>query len=361
MLNSQNYITEAENYAKQDDIHTAIGYYRKALFIEKSQPASVYIGFANCLYANNELKEAEQIFLKLLNILEDKVDPLIGLAKVAEAHQNWGQALQYLERCIEHYPQHPQYSWWLHKKLEILFKNLNLESLSGQKLKSRSDDKNKLDKNSQQVINIYKLLAQQHYFPSANPYNLTISHEQHFVWFRVAKVATRSMYNYLLSNNITLDVEHCYNLHYPINTYQDYYKFAFVRNPWDRLASCWFSKIINGNHFNFDPHTLEKMQSFEHFVSFVASLDISSCDSHLRLQSRLIDLNQLDYLGRFETLQEDITHVFHTLDIPLENFGHENQSKSKGDYRQYYNDITCEKVSKIYKKDIQIFGYQFDN
>jgi len=178
------------------------------------------------------------------------------------------------------------------------------------------------------------------------------------MWFRVAKVCSRTIY-FHLKRNVRLDCEHAYNIIYPINLYSDYFKFSFVRNPWDRLVSCWYNKVIQSNYFSFNDDRYEKMQLFEKFVDYVSTLDINTCDRHLKLQSSLIDLNEIDYIGRFETFAEDYTAICQKLDIPLDNFIHKNKSLKTKHYTEFYTDELREKVHQIYLKDIQIFGYKF--
>lgn len=100
------------------------------------------------------------------------------------------------------------------------------------------------------------------------------------------------------------------------------------------------------------------MQEFSNFVSFVEKRDIEKCDIHLRLQSRLIDLNNLDFLGRFESFYEDLEFVFNNIGCKLTNFEVINAT-SKAHFTAYYTDELIQRVAKIYKKDIQIFGYRF--
>ncbi len=46
------------------------------------------------------------------------------------------------------------------------------------------------------------------YIPSNERYNITICHEKKFVWFRVAKVGTRTTFNVFEQAKINLDAEH---------------------------------------------------------------------------------------------------------------------------------------------------------
>lgn len=209
----------------------------------------------------------------------------------------------------------------------------------------------------------HSLLKYIPYIPSNEGYNITISHERKFIWFRVAKVGTRTIFDMFDQAQIKIDVEHPMACRYPVNLYKDYFKFAFVRNPWERIVSCWRNKVVDCNYFNFSSDKLEELQSFEKFVDYVSELEIESCDHHLRLQSKLIDLNNLDYLGRFENFEKHLNEVVELLKVDLKGgIGHKNVStKNKSSYKDYYNEELKHKVYKIYKRDIDIFAYNFGN
>lgn len=228
-------------------------------------------------------------------------------------------------------------------------------------MKTLASNPYRLDRCSKIIQSFYAKVASLPHIPSASRYNLTISHERKFMWFRVAKVGTRTVLNHLRLNGANLDVDHGNELHYPIKKYRSYFKFAFVRNPWARLASCWRDKVVRSNMFNFQTSVLNAMQNFDCFVEFVSSLDIENCDRHLKSQSSLIDLNEIDYLGHLETFERDSTHVFEKIGLPADSVVRHNATSNRNDYRELYSESIIKTVSDIYRKDIQIFGYKFDS
>ena len=192
-------------------------------------------------------------------------------------------------------------------------------------------------------------------YPSDIPYNLTISDKKKFIWFRVGKVGSRTILDVFRQANIELAAEHPFDVHYPVNSYKSYFRFAFVRNPWDRLVSYWRDKVIRRNKFDFS----DSEQGFESFVDYIAmKVDMERGNPHLRLQSSLIDLNHIDFLGRFENFQTDLREVMGLLDIEA-TIKKKNASGRKADYHEYYTERTREKVAELYKKDIRIFNYEF--
>ncbi|MEO9966916.1 MAG: sulfotransferase family 2 domain-containing protein [Reichenbachiella sp.] len=193
---------------------------------------------------------------------------------------------------------------------------------------------------------------------SQDNYNLTICDKPKFIWFRVAKVCTRSIFDHLKNSGLDLDAEQAMCVHYSPAMYSEYFKFAFVRNPWSRLVSCWKNKVVESNYFKFSSNELAKMQQFENFVKYVATLDIERCDHHLRLQSKLIDLNNVDFVGRFENFEQDFKHVQEVLKMEPMSIPHLNRSGANN--QVYYTDDLKGRVAEIYKKDINLFSYKFE-
>ena len=195
--------------------------------------------------------------------------------------------------------------------------------------------------------------------PWSRKYNLTISHQHQFIWFRVPKNGTRTLLKSLDSNGVKLDVVEAFMCRYPVRTYRDYYKFAVVRNPWDRLVSCWHNKILRKNSFRLSEDLHRKLQDFPAFVDFVAVKDIERCDDHFKSQSALIDLDEVDHLIRMESFEEGVARVFRTIGIEPFDIRSTNRTSSRKHYADYYTDETRDIVGRIYEKDIHNFDYLF--
>lgn len=191
-------------------------------------------------------------------------------------------------------------------------------------------------------------------------YNLTVSHHHRFLWFRVAKVGTRTLLGYFRDHGIPLDVEHAARLRYPTALFSDYYKFAFVRHPLDRFVSAWRDKVIHYNHFGFDEETHARMQRIEAFAEWAAGQDLADLervDRHLALQVRLVDLTQVDYLGRLETFDADFAAVCDHLRLPVVVPEARNQSVPRGGPDPEHSEDLVAIVREAYRLDFQVFGY----
>ena len=133
----------------------------------------------------------------------------------------------------------------------------------------------------------------------------------------------------------------------------DYYKFAFVRNPFDRFVSyCSFMTREHGD-FDRDPQGTMRRILFE-----LRPLN----HVHFQPQYTLLvdDRGELatDFIGRVETMQQSYDELCARIGIPGRALERVNDSR-RGDYRQYYDHALFEGVSRLYAGDLQRFGYGF--
>ena len=190
-------------------------------------------------------------------------------------------------------------------------------------------------------------------------YNITVSHEARFIWYRVAKVGTRTILAHLRDSPLSLDIEQGFALTPNPEIRDSYFSFGFVRNPWERLVSCYQNKIIDGGPGLY-LGALGNPKGFQAFVEAVVAKDLHACNPHIRLQSALLDLNTIKFVGRYERFAQDLRQIFATLDIPLEEIQTHNASGGGKNFRSHYTPKLVDLVSDAYKRDIQIFGYSFE-
>jgi chondroitin 4-sulfotransferase 11 len=140
--------------------------------------------------------------------------------------------------------------------------------------------------------------------------------------------------------------------------YSSYFKFAFVRNPWERCLSAhrWFIQNDDLGNIPF--------RKFMH--TYFSEPSLQSCTRRyfqkMDLQKNWItdgdDKIIIDFIGRFENLQEDFNTICDRIGIPKQQLPHRNKTNHKH-YTEYYDGETRQIVAEKYAKDIEMFGYKF--
>jgi hypothetical protein len=139
-----------------------------------------------------------------------------------------------------------------------------------------------------------------------------------------------------------------------------YYSFTFVRNPWDRFVSAFhYLKKGGRNNCLHDINAGKALKNYN-FSSFAKDFTFQKFNFvHFAEQLFFIGQpNQLNFIGRFENLQQDFNTVCDKIGIPRQQLSHMNKSKHKH-YSEYYDDETREIVAEKYARDIEYFGYKF--
>ncbi len=151
-------------------------------------------------------------------------------------------------------------------------------------------------------------------------------------------------------------------------TWKEYYKLTFVRNPYDRLVSAWAFLTSEGRGAG-------KLNiNFPDFVKAVVNSDYRLLDKNLReidyvdlewhtmpMVKHLKDANgeiSMDFIGKVESFDSDCKSIFERFDLSTLNIVNVriNASTHK-DYQQLYNSELESLVYNFYKEDFETFGY----
>lgn len=155
---------------------------------------------------------------------------------------------------------------------------------------------------------------------------------------------------------------------------EGYWSFGFVRNPWARMVS-WYSMIDTWNH-RFGPasgrpqegqwgstrdgNTLWRaVSTYADFEEFV----LRGTAEQERLAMPQLDYlvageRRADFVGRTESLAQDMVAVQRRLGIDVADVPHRN-ARTTGSYRDYYTDASRRRVAQVYAADVEEFGYEF--
>lgn len=144
-----------------------------------------------------------------------------------------------------------------------------------------------------------------------------------------------------------------YNVHS-----DEFFSFAFVRNPWDLVASeiRYFQKYEQVT-FN-RPTFLENVRILVNYKGALWGHDFSPQYNYLRNKKGRFGVS---FLGRFETLQTDFDKVSACLGIEARKLPEVfTTSHGHPHYSQIYDDESRELVSKHFALDIEAFNYLFE-
>ena len=214
-----------------------------------------------------------------------------------------------------------------------------------------------------------------------------ISDNYRFIWAGIPKSATTSIMEALHrgteANYGTIEVaDKLSKLLQQNPKYNNYFKFAFVRNPWSRVVSCYENKVVNSDIKGVDfikyYPGLKPNISFLDFVYFLARgwgrNDFFS-DRHWLSQHKFISDNTgkilVDFVGRIENIDFDFAQACSAIGLPRIKLPKLNtqydwelnkkniKDRDAGYYRKYFNNETRELIKQRYIKDIKMFNYIF--
>lgn len=135
------------------------------------------------------------------------------------------------------------------------------------------------------------------------------------------------------------------------NIWSQYYKFCFVRNPWDLTVSRYF-------------WDLKKERTREsNFNDWVKACSSSRWKKdELTQYSHVNGEMAVDFVGRYEQLEDDFERICLELGVPRPELPHEKvRHVKKEHYSTYYDEDTIEIVRQNYQEAIDIFGYRFES
>lgn len=207
---------------------------------------------------------------------------------------------------------------------------------------------------------------------------MIISHQHRFVFAAIPKTGTHSVRQALREHMSEEDLEQVglfVNKRFPFEelaaikhghitleqirpflgeeAFASYFKFAFVRNPFDRFVSyCAFMTRADGAF-------LKNPQQVMRYILFQARPD-----QHILFQPQHTFVTGADgklladEIGRVEEMQASYDAICERIGIPSAQLGQVNSSR-RGSYRDYYDQALIDGVADYYRRDLELFGYEF--
>ena len=198
-------------------------------------------------------------------------------------------------------------------------------------------------------------------------------HELKCIFLHVPKSAGTSL---------TKSIYHSKSFHIPVIRYKavdaekfdTYFKFCFVRNPFDRLLSAYeYLEIKCHSDMSFPDHrwAASNLSIYRDFEEFVLSLEDSKIrnriGTYIHFRSQLDWISDTDaarsiladFVGRYETILQDYERLQVRLNV-AESLSVVRKTPNQKDYRRSYSTRMVDIVGDMYSEDIDRFGYSFE-
>jgi hypothetical protein len=151
----------------------------------------------------------------------------------------------------------------------------------------------------------------------------------------------------------------------PAEVWDSYFKFSIVRNPWDRALSYFFwdkrqepsirpqKRFYHYLGVPFDEFEIIKDQ----FSDYIKRRTLENNDRFYIIDSKPC----VDFVIRYEHLEEDFTEVCKRVGIPASSIPHLKTGirKKSRHFTEYYDEITRDIVAELHSSDLRFFGYEF--
>ena len=159
---------------------------------------------------------------------------------------------------------------------------------------------------------------------------------------------------------------------------KSYFKFVFVREPFERLLSAYLDKFYSGDrafHKNYALTILSKYRpgvepvdkniTFDEFLNYVINIGDEYWNEHWQTYDKLCHpcAVQYDFVGKFENIEEEARHVLEISGISSKlnvSFPEVRPSTTSSKIPFFYTQIPEERIYRvlqIFGEDSEMFGY----
>lgn len=166
--------------------------------------------------------------------------------------------------------------------------------------------------------------------------------------FRIAK-------DFILKNKFYHHIPACLvKSRVPGKVWDNYYKFCFERNPWDKTISHFYMLHSQSKgRLTFDKYIAE--EDFCH--------DYNIYTDPLKHNKIIVD-----YVAKYENLSSELSRIFAHLGVPFDGnlnvFAKGQYRKDKRPYQTFFSDKDKHEYKEIieeeFKKEIKMHGYKFE-
>ncbi len=153
--------------------------------------------------------------------------------------------------------------------------------------------------------------------------------------------------------------------------WDSYFKFSFIRNPWDRIVSMKkYAEYFYGSSKYPDLITLRQLKWYKKRFGFPIMIEndyrfsdrrklIRPVHDKQQVYGNILD-EELDFIGKFESLNDDFEKIADILSLKERTLEHTNiLNRTNSTYQSYYSEVTKELVGNIYQRDIERYEYEY--
>lgn len=136
---------------------------------------------------------------------------------------------------------------------------------------------------------------------------------------------------------------------WPTEALEQYFKFTFVRNPFEWVSSVFYWSGVLREKYNND-------------LNFYIQQHIAYNKEDFRFKSQYRYTPGMDFIGRFESFEKDFKTVLDHLNITNYTIPHANSNdkKPKIPYQEIYDKKSMDIVYNKYLIDFKKFNYEYD-
>lgn len=209
---------------------------------------------------------------------------------------------------------------------------------------------------------------------------MLISHKHKFIFFHIPKTGGTSVESKLKAFSDITAINQKDNIywhhaepqelktHFKSKNWEwnEYFKFAVVRNPWAFCLSIWtYAHQCKKQWQGMDTSNFPDLSWVRAVNNITSNNNYSDfCLKAYRQDTQYNFLHDssgncmVDYVCKLENIQKDMDHVCDLLNLPAQKIAHENVS-NKQNYRSFYNKESRDFIGELCKNTISQFNYKF--